>query len=301
MLDGGSTNATATGEVIKDSSTNTFMADVIDASKQQTVIVDFWAPWCQPCKQLTPKLEALVNSYGGKLRLVKINVDENQAIAAQLRVQSLPTVMAFKDGRPVDGFSGAQPESALKEFAERVVGKDEHEQIAEVVASAEAALSEGDLQGAAEAFAAVLQVDQENVDALAGLASCYLKSGDHARAEQTIELVPPAKRSSAKVESIRAALDLAKMAENAEPVGDLEGRLEANPDDHQARIDLALALAAKGDKIGAVDQLMDAIKRDRTWNEDAARKQLIQLFDAWGPKDPASVDGRRRLSSVLFS
>ena len=221
--------AASSGELIKESSTAEFMADVVEASKQQTVIVDFWAPWCQPCKQLTPVLEKIVKSYGGKLRLVKINVDENQAIAGQLRVQSLPTVLAFQDGKPIDGFMGAQPESTIKEFADRVVGADEQDQIAAVVQTAEEALAEGDLQGAAEAFAAVLQVDQENVDALAGLASCYLKSGDAKRAEQTIELVPPAKRTSAKVESVKAALELAKMAEATGPVDELAQKLLTNP------------------------------------------------------------------------
>lgn len=301
MLDAGMGAGTAPDDMIKESSTADFMADVVEASKQQTVIVDFWAPWCQPCKQLTPALEALVRSYGGKLKLVKINVDQNQAIAAQLRVQSLPTVLAFQDGKPVDGFMGVQPESALKEFAERVVGKDEQEQLAEVIESAEAALQDGDLQGAAEAFAAVLQVDQENADALAGLATCYLKSGDRVRARQTIELVPPAQRTSAKVEGVRAALELAEIAENSGPVDELQSMLAANPDDHQTRIDLALAVAAAGDKASAVDHLLEAIKRDRAWDDEAARRQLIKLFDAWGPKDPVTADGRRRLSSLLFS
>jgi len=289
------------GDLIKESSTAEFMTDVVEASKEQTVLVDFWAPWCQPCKQLAPALEKLVNSYGGKLRLVKINVDENQAIAGQLRVQSLPTVLAFQDGKPIDGFMGVQPESALNEFAERVVGLDEQEQIAAVVQSAEEAFAEGDLQGAAEAFAAVLEADQENSDALAGLASCYLKSGDATRAQQTIELVPPAKRTSAKVESVKAALDLAKVAETAGPADELAQKVANNPDDLQARIDLALSLAANGDKAGAVDHLLDVISRDREWDDQAGRKQLVKLFDAWGPKDPVTNDGRRRLSSLLFS
>lgn len=301
MLDAGPIGATQSGDFIKDSSTAEFMADVVEASKQQTVLVDFWAPWCQPCKQLAPALEKLVNSYGGKLRLVKINVDENQAIAGQLRVQSLPTVLAFQDGKPIDGFMGVQPESALKEFAERVVSLDQEEQIAAVVQSAEEALADGDLQGAAEAFAAVLEADQENSDALAGLASCYLKSGDSVRAQQTIELVPSLKRSSAKVESVIAALELAKVAETAGPADELAQKVAENPDDLQARIDLALSLASNGDKVGAVDQLIEVVKRDREWDEQAGRKQLVKLFDAWGPKDPVTQDGRRRLSSLLFS
>lgn len=301
MLEAGKSGATHGSDLIKDSSTAEFMADVVEASKEQTVIVDFWAPWCQPCNQLTPALEKLVLSYGGKLRLVKINVEENQAIAAQLRVQSLPTVLAFQDGKPIDGFMGLQPERELKEFAERVVGLDEQEQIAAVVQSAEEAFAEGDLQGAAEAFAAVLEVDQENSDALAGLASCYLKSGDATRALQTIELVPPSKRSSAKVQSVRAAIELAEVAETAGPSDELAKKVSDNPNDLQARMDLALSLAANGEKSGAVDQLLEVIKRDREWDDQAGRKQLIKLFDAWGPKDPVTNEGRRRLSSLLFS
>ncbi len=301
MLDAGMSGAAPGGDLIKDSSTANFVVDVIEASKQQTVLVDFWAPWCQPCKQLAPALEKLVNSYGGKLRLVKINVDENQAIAGQLRVQSLPTVLAFKDGKPIDGFMGVQSESALKEFAQRVVSLDEQEQIAAVVQSAEEAFAEGDLQGAAEAFAAVLEADQENSDALAGLATCYLKSGDAIRAKQTIELVSPAKRTSAKVESVIAALELAKVAESVGPADELAQKVDENPGDLQARIDLALSLAANGDKAGAIDQLLEVITRDREWGDQAGRKHLLTLFDAWGPKDPATNEGRRRLSSLLFS
>lgn len=301
MLNSGLDNPGTAGELIKESSTAEFMADVIEASQTQTVIVDFWAPWCQPCQQLTPALENLVKSYGGKLKLVKINVDQNQAIAAQLRVQSLPTVLAFQNGKPIDGFMGAQPESALREFAERVVGADEADQIAQVVESAEEALADGDLQGAAEAFAAVLQADRENADALAGLATCYLKSGDTTRARQTIELVTPENRNQTKVQGVIAALDLADVTANAGPADELEAKVNANPGDHQVRIDFALALAAAGQKEPAVDQLLESIRRDRMWNEEAARKQLVKFFDAWGPKDSATMEGRRRLSSLLFS
>ncbi|MCH9765314.1 MAG: thioredoxin [Alphaproteobacteria bacterium] len=301
MLGAGLNDAPGDAEIIKESSTADFMVDVVEASKQQTVIVDFWAPWCQPCKQLTPVLEKIVRSYAGKLRLVKVNVDQNQAIAAQLRVQSLPTVLAFQDGKPIDGFMGMQPESAIKEFAERVVGADEQDQIAAVIDSAEQALEDGDLQGAAEAFAAVLQVDPENADALAGLATCYLKSGDATRAEQTIGLVPPAKRTNSKVESVKASLELAKVAETAGPADELSQKIANDPNDHQSRIDLAMSLAARGDKSGAVQHLLEVVKRDRDWNDEAARKQLVKLFEAWGPKDPITNDGRRQLSSILFS
>jgi putative thioredoxin len=235
------------------------------------------------------------------VRLVKVNVDENQTIASQLRVQSLPTVYAFRDGRPLDGFMGAQPESAVKAFVDRLLGEEAATDAAAAIDAADKALEAGDLQGAAEVYAAVLQQDAQNVAALAGLAKCYLKSGDVARAEQTIGLVPPDKRETAAVASVRAALDLAKMAAKAGDTSKLEAKVKAEPANHQARIDYAMALAAGGKKEQAVDQLLESIRRDRKWNEEAARKQLVQLFDAWGPKDAATLDGRRRLSSILFS
>ncbi len=291
----------AGGEIVKNTTAATFAKDVIEASRQVPVLVDFWAPWCAPCKQLTPIIEKIVRAQNGKVRMVKINVDENQAIASQLRVQSLPTVYAFRDGRPLDGFMGAQPESAVKAFVDRLLGEEAATDAAAAVEAADKALEAGDLQGAAEVYAAVLQEDPQNVAALAGLAKCYLKSGDVARAEQTIGLVPPDKRENAAVASVRAALDLAKMAAKAGDISKLEATVKAEPANHQARIDYAMALAAGGKKEQAVDQLLESIRRDRKWNEEAARKQLVQFFDAWGPKDPATLDGRRRLSSILFS
>ena len=291
----------AAGDVVKDTSTAAFAKDVLETSRNVPVLVDFWAPWCGPCKQLTPILEKVVRSYKGKVRLVKINIDENQAIAAQLRIQSIPTVYAFRDGRPLDGFMGAQPESAVKAFVDRLLGDDAVEEVAAVLESADQALEAGDVQGAAKIYAAVLQEEPQNAAALAGLARCYMKTGDLARAEQTIGLVPPDKQNLAVVASVRAALDLARSAEKAGDVAQLEAQVRARPTDHQARLDLATALAAKGKKAEALDQLLEVVRRDRKWNEEAARKQLVQLFDAWGPKDPLTLEGRRRLSSILFS
>ena len=293
--------AAPAGAVIKDVTTATFAKEVLEASRDLPVIVDFWAPWCGPCKQLTPIIEKVVQSYGGKVRLAKINIDEHPGLATQLRVQSVPTVYAFRDGRPLDGFMGAQPEKAVRAFVDRLLGAEAEADIAAVLQSAEEALAEGDLQSAAEIYAAILQEDRENVQAIAGLAMCYVKSGDVVRAEQTLALVPPAKVDNAAVQSVRAAIELGKKAGEPDKRGELALKLNANPADHQARFDLAVALAAHGDKTEALDNLLEIVRRERGWNEDAARKQLVQLFDAWGPKDPMTLEGRRRLSSILFS
>ena len=293
--------AAPAGAVIKDVTTATFAKEVLEASRDLPVIVDFWAPWCGPCKQLTPVIEKVVQSYGGKVRLAKINIDEHPGLATQLRVQSVPTVYAFRDGRPLDGFMGAQPEKAVRAFVDRLLGAEAEADIAAVLQSAEEALAEGDLQSAAEIYAAILQEDRENVQAIAGLAMCYVKSGDVVRAEQTLALVPPAKVDSAAVQSVRAAIELGKKAGEPDKRGELALKLNASPADHQARFDLAVALAAHGDKTEALDNLLEIVRRERGWNEDAARKQLVQLFDAWGPKDPMTLEGRRRLSSILFS
>ena len=288
-------------DIVKDATTASFTKDVIEASRSVPVIVDFWAAWCGPCKQLTPVLEKVVKSYAGKVRLVKINVDEHPGIAGQLRVQSLPTVYAFRDGRPLDGFMGAQPESAIRAFVDRLVGEEAEADVATVLATAEQALEEGDVQAAAEIFASVLQEHKQNPAALAGLARCYLKTGDVDRAEQMIALVPPEEKKIAAVEQVKAALELARKAPKAEQQGELEKKLAANPADQQTRFDLAVALAARGQKSEAVEHLLELVRRDRNWNDQAARKQLVQLFEAWGFKDAAAIEGRRRLASLLFS
>lgn len=287
--------------LIKDSTTASFAKDVIEASREVPVVVDFWAAWCGPCKQLTPILEKIVKSLAGKVRLVKINVDEHPGIAGQLRIQSLPTVYAFRDGRPFDGFMGAQPESTVRAFIDRLIGADADADIASVLATAEEALEAGDVQTAAEVFAAILEEQKQNVPALVGLARCYLQTGDLDRAEQMIALVPPEEKKLATVDQVRAALELARKAGGEDKRGELEKRVTANPADLQARFDLAVALAAHGQKQEAVDHLLELVRRDRKWNDEAARKQLVQLFEAWGFKDPAAIDGRRRLSSLLFS
>ena len=288
-------------DLVRDTTTAGFTKDVLEASRSALVLVDFWAAWCQPCKQLTPVLEKVVRSYAGKVRLVKINTDEHPAIAGQLRVQSLPTVYAFRDGQPLDGFVGAQQESQIRALIDRLLGEDTEADIATVLGAAEKALEAGDLQTAAQTYAVILQEDKQNAAALAGLAQCYLKSGDTTRAEQTIAMVPPDQRTLAAVESVKAALELAKLAGKKDNRAELEAKLAQNPADHFARFDLAIALAARGTKADALEHLLELVRRDRNWNEQAARKQLVQLFDAWGPKDPLTVDGRRRLSSILFS
>lgn len=302
-MDAGSPKSPAAGEnVIKDATTASFANDVLEASKTALVLVDFWAPWCGPCKQLTPVLEKVVRSYGGKVRLVKIDTDQHPAIAGQLRIQSLPTVYAFKDGRPLDGFMGVQPESAIRQIIDRLLGPvdDTDADLEAVLASGDEALAASDLPGAAEVYGAVLDADQGNVRALLGLTKVYIQSGDLKRAEATLDLIPPDKRKQAAYDSVKALLDLAKKAGTTDSSAELEARLAANPADHQARSDLAVALAARGDKEQAVEHLIEIVRRDRNWNEQAARQQLVQLFEAWGPKDPCTVEGRRKLASLLF-
>jgi putative thioredoxin len=291
---------TPDAELIKNTTTKDFMRDVVDASREVPVLVDFWAPWCGPCRQLTPLLEKAVRAAKGAVRLVKLNIDEHPQIPGQMGVQSIPAVFAFQDGRPVDGFMGALPESRVNAFISRLTGDSSADAAADLEA-AEAALAAGDLNTAAQTFGEILQADRENAQALAGLVKCYIKTGDLARAEQTLALVPPAKADSAPVASARAALELARKAPAAGDIEALRAKLAADPKYPQARFDLALALNAKGDRSGALDELLTLVTKNRSWNDDAARKQLLQLFDAWGPTDPSTVSGRQRLSSLLFA
>lgn len=290
----------ADADLIKNTTTKDFMRDVVDASREVPVLVDFWAPWCGPCRQLTPLLEKAVRAAKGAVKLVKMNIDEHPQIPGQMGVQSIPAVFAFQDGRPVDGFMGALPESRIKSFIARLIG-DESADAAADLDAADEALAAGDANTAAQAFAEALQKDAENARAAAGLAKCYVKTGDLNRAEQTLALVPPAKADSAPVASARASLELARKAASAGDVDSLRAKLGANPNDTQSRFDLAIALNAKGDREGAVDELLTIIRKDRAFNDDAARKQLLQLFDAWGASDPATISGRQRLSSLLFA
>jgi putative thioredoxin len=298
ILGEGGTGETG-ADLIKNTTTQDFMRDVVEASAARPVLVDFWAPWCGPCKQLTPVLEKVVRAAKGAIALVKLNIDEHPEIPGQMGVQSIPAVFAFKDGRPVDGFMGALPESQLNAFIARLIGESVDDGAA--LEAAEAALAAGDVNTAAQAFGEILQNDAENMQALGGLAKCYIKTGDLDRAEQTLALVPPAKAESAPVASARAALELARKAGDAGDVESLRAKVAENPDDPQARFDLALALNAKGDRQSALDELLTLVAKNRAWNDDAARKQLVQFFDAWGSADPVTAAGRQKLSSLLFA
>jgi putative thioredoxin len=292
-------------DVIKDSSTARFAQDVIEASLSAPVIVDFWAPWCGPCKQLTPLLEKTVTAARGAVRLVKINIDENQDLAAQLRVQSIPTVYAFYQGRPVDAFQGALPESQIKSFIDRLAGSagaaEGANPIDQALEEAEAALEAGETGAASALFGQVLQHEAQNVRALAGAMRCLLATGDHAGAKQALDGLPQELRKDPAFTPVAAALELAEAGADAGKVPDLMAQVAQNDDDHQARFDLAMALYAADKPEAAADELLEIIRRDRGWNDDGARKQLVKFFEAWGPTDPLTLQTRRRLSSLLFS
>ena len=294
------TPATPPGDLIKDTTTATFRQDVMTESMKQPVLVDFWAPWCGPCKQLTPVIEKAVKAAGGKVKLVKMNIDEHPQIAGQLGIQSIPAVIAFQRGQPVDGFMGALPESQVKGFIERLVGPVASA-ADDLLAEAASLGAQGDAAGAAELYAAVLAQDPENVAALAALAKLHLDLGDVESARRFIAMAPQAKANDPALAGARAAIELAEQAASLGDLAEFQHRLEANPGDHQARFDLALGLNARGKRQEAVDQLLEIVRRDRSWNEDGARKQLVQFFEAWGPTDENTIAGRRKLSSVLFA
>ena len=297
-----STDAPISGGHVKDTTTQGFAQDVIAESRKHPVLVDFWAPWCGPCKQLTPIIERVVNSSGGRVKLVKMNIDDHPAIAGQLGIQSIPAVICFKNGQPIDGFMGAQPEAKIREFIDKVAGPDQGTQdLAAAMTAATEALATGDVEGAAQIFSALVSQDPDNEKALAGLAECLIVLGDLAQAREVLAQIPEDKRKGAEVLAAFAKIEL---FEQAAKIGDpkvLEARLIDNPKDHQARFDLAMVLNVQGARDEAADQLLAIMKADRAWTDDGARKQLVLFFEAWGPMDPSTLTARRKLSGLLFS
>lgn len=294
----------AVADLIKDSTTATFMDDVIDASMQTPVIVDFWATWCGPCKQLTPILEKVVTEARGAVKLAKVDIDKNPEIAQQLKIQSIPAVFAFIGGRPVDAFQGALPESQVKAFVDKLsatAGTTQANPIADALAQAKEMLDAEDFAAAGSIYQQVVEHDPENLPARAGLVRCLVTAGELAQASEVLTAVPDDKRDDAEIAAAWSVLELAQKSAGAGDLGDLERRIEAEPGDHQVRFDLALALYGTGRHSDAIDQLIEIIRRDRTWNDEAARKELLQLFEAMGPTNPETIAGRRKLSALLFS
>ncbi|MGQ3672160.1 thioredoxin [Xanthobacter sp. TB0136] len=291
----------AGAEPVIDVTTENFMKEVLEESRTRPVLVDFWAPWCGPCKTLGPVLEKVVAATKGKVRMVKMNIDEQPAIAGQLGIKSIPTVYAFVNGQPVDGFMGALPEGQIKSFVDRLTGGDAGDNLAEVLESGEAALAEGDLAGAAEVFAAVLEVEPDNLAALSGLVRTQVQAGALEEARGILASVPADRQNDSAIGAARAALELAEQAASLGDVNALAAGVDQNPQDHQARYDLAIALNAHGKREEALNHLLHIVQHDRDWNEDAARKQIIQFFEAWGSADPLTQSGRRKLSAILFA
>jgi len=293
--------AAAAPDLIKDSDSQNFMADVIEASQEVPVIVDFWAPWCGPCKQLGPTIEKVVKAAQGKVKLVKINIDDSPEIAQQLRIQSIPAVFAFHQGQPVDAFVGAQPESQVRAFVEKLAGGIGPSPVDEALEAAQAALDGGEVAAAGNLFGQVVQADPGNPEAIGGLARCYILNQDLDHARQTLDLTPEEHKEHAAIVAAQSALALAEQASNAGDPTELCQAVEADPANHQARYDLAIALMGNGDNEGAIDQLLEILKKGADWNEGAAKTQLLKIFEALGPTDDLTKSGRRRLSAILFS
>jgi len=306
LLQGAAPQA-APADLIKDSDQNKFAKDVLEASRTVPIVVDFWAPWCGPCKTLQPMIEKVVKEAKGAVKLVKINIDENKMLAQQLRIQSIPAVYAFFGGRPVDGFMGAVPESEVKGFVDRLVqasggvGDPAVAQVAELMEQAKAAVAQNDMDTAAQIYSEILGAEPTNVAALAGLARYQVSLGDMEQAKELLAQIPAKEKHNADVVAAQAAIDLAEKGKDAGPIDDLKAKAAADPKDFQTRLDLAMAYWAGDKKQDAVDELLAMIKADRNWNEAAARQQLLKFFEALGFTDPISVDGRKRLSTILFS